>query len=439
MFPCYNFYTQTGEWLKCLEQHQPDSKAFIASQHPKFGSESHENPSVASGYSDVPSTRVKLPRSKKYLDWAKKQMSKMSAVGVWNEIDYNIRSATTVLRKILSKGREYNLEVWAAGGYVSHVLDPIQYEDRMTKARRLCVYYERPKDIDLYIVGDAPVERKIEAIKSIMMNIDSQAIAYYARSQFAITAILTEHGRKAMEVSAIQFITVKASSIKDVLDWFDIDCCAIAFNGHSVVAASRCIEAMYTRENQYRESLISAPYAARLAKYMSRGFDYVVPSRYSTTKAMNPKDANLSSPCMMSVVAHGAQFWGCEGLISIYSDQIGMFERFSGYGPQMWEVYINSRDRATRPCVVSCKLEDVINGECEITGGLMCMARMSKKHEKVTDEKPSSEDKFPDIPMSRLPPLDFSITPEAMILETQNSLNKDWWPVLEGDGDVKKD
>ena len=61
-------------------------------------------------------------------------------------------------------------------------------------------------------------------------------------------------------------------SIVEVLLGFDIDCCAIAYNGTSVLSLPRTIRSLRYRTNIVNMSRRSTTYETRLLKYAQRGF-----------------------------------------------------------------------------------------------------------------------------------------------------------------------
>jgi hypothetical protein len=402
----YSFYTEKAKWLELLELQPVDEAAFVASQHPSFG----EGQRFAMPYDSARCRHVRRP--KKYLNWAKKKMASMSPTEIWEEIDYNIRSVTWGIRTIL-KLHTKNLSVWAAGGDVNHLLDPIAFEKRAKKAGRYNICYDTPKDVDLYIVGEGTAEERIAVLKAIVSMIGPSNCrpAYYTRNQYAVSATLFEPGREVIGVRLVNIVTTKASTINDILKWFDIDCSAIAlsaneYNEPTVVAEPRCIKALRTRMNVHREHLITNSYATRLGKYMTRGYDYLVPSTYDVREALSSKEHSRTS--MLSVISHGAETWGSEIADFVYSDQSDTFMLTASCGAAS-DQYIHGREKAIRPSAMSQRLDVVILGGYLVQGGPMEQPRMST-----------------------LPPLDFSLTPEAMQKENaeKESVKKDDWPTL---------
>jgi hypothetical protein len=278
----------------------------------------------------------------------------------------------------------------------------------MTKAEKCNIHYNAPKDIDLYIVGDGTVEEKIAMLEKIMAKIEG-LVSYYARNQYAVSAILNQKGREVMGVSLIQIITTKSSTISNVLNWFDIDCCAIALTTETygepmVVAEPRCIKAFRSRANVHREHLITKSYATRLGKYMTRGYDYLVPSTY----VAKVNDTTYLKSSITGVVLHGAETWGSEIANSIYSDRSDAFMLEEDYNVALTK-YLRGREDAIRPSVLSLSLSDIVHGRCE-----EWIFTMLKSPEQTK--------------MTTLPPLDFSLTPEAM--KTENDVKMGDWPVL---------
>lgn len=67
------------------------------------------------------------------------------------------------------------------------------------------------------------------------------------------------------------------SSPLEVLTGFDVDSCAVGFDGNQVWMAQRCHSALVNQRNPVNLTRRSPTYEMRLAKYAQRGFEVPVP------------------------------------------------------------------------------------------------------------------------------------------------------------------
>jgi len=75
----------------------------------------------------------------------------------------------------------------------------------------------------------------------------------------------------------IQIILRLYSSPSEILAGFDVDACAVGFNGTHVFAAPRAFVSLVTQSVTVDMSRRSPSYEMRLAKYSQRGFEIHVP------------------------------------------------------------------------------------------------------------------------------------------------------------------
>ena len=75
----------------------------------------------------------------------------------------------------------------------------------------------------------------------------------------------------------MQIICNLHTNIDQILNSFDVDCCAVAYDGSNVLATPRASRAFRTRVNVAVESRRSYSYESRLIKYARRGFAVAVP------------------------------------------------------------------------------------------------------------------------------------------------------------------
>ena len=91
------------------------------------------------------------------------------------------------------------------------------------------------------------------------------------RSQYTVTFVRGD-GRRH-----IQVILHAYSHAAEALVHFDVDCCAVAYDGARVVATPRGRRAIEHRLNILDVGLASPTYERRLEKYAERGFAVLVP------------------------------------------------------------------------------------------------------------------------------------------------------------------
>jgi hypothetical protein len=82
----------------------------------------------------------------------------------------------------------------------------------------------------------------------------------------------------------IQIILRLYSPPAEILAGFDIDSCAVGFDGINVYAAHRAFIAFVTQINTVDRFYLSWNYELRLFKYALRGFEMFVPGRAHLTE-----------------------------------------------------------------------------------------------------------------------------------------------------------
>jgi len=80
-----------------------------------------------------------------------------------------------------------------------------------------------------------------------------------------------------MLIRHIQIILRLYSSPSEILAGFDVDACAVGYNGSQVYAAPRAFISLVTQSISVDMSRRSPSYELRLAKYARRGFEIFVP------------------------------------------------------------------------------------------------------------------------------------------------------------------
>ncbi|MDE2095822.1 MAG: hypothetical protein KGL39_01095 [Patescibacteria group bacterium] len=131
----------------------------------------------------------------------------------------------------------------------------------------------RHSDIDLFLTTRDPTVAADTIVKFynyIRAIIPAVYTIYIKRTKQAVTFVLPWPYRR------IQIILRLYHSIEHVLAGFDIDCCAVGFDGTRVVALPRAIRAIRTRSNIVDQTRQSTTFEGRLAKYSERGFDVAI-------------------------------------------------------------------------------------------------------------------------------------------------------------------
>ena len=80
-----------------------------------------------------------------------------------------------------------------------------------------------------------------------------------------------------LKTRQIQIILRLYSSPSEILAGFDVDACAVGFNGTHVFATPRAFISMVTQSMTVDMSRRSPSYEIRLAKYANRGFEIFIP------------------------------------------------------------------------------------------------------------------------------------------------------------------
>eukprot|EP01132_Coremiostelium_polycephalum_P005506 gene5506-6860_t len=127
-------------------------------------------------------------------------------------------------------------------------------------------------DIDLFIYGLSEKEatEKLLYIYNFLKEKRPTEVEIM-RSKYAIT-IFQKHPNRN-----VQIVLRLYKSPAEVLMGFDIDCCAIGFNGEEVYCVPRCRKSIIDGINTVSMTRRSLTYESRLFKYAKRGFAIQVP------------------------------------------------------------------------------------------------------------------------------------------------------------------
>jgi len=137
-----------------------------------------------------------------------------------------------------------------------------------TLADRSGKFEDSDIDLFLYALDEYAAKSKLEEIQSFLKS--KVPGLKVARTKYAITFILGKQRN-------VQVVLRIYKSPAEVLMGFDIDCCAIGYNGSDVYALPRAIDSIKNSLNVVSMSRRSLSYEYRLYKYSKRGFAIRVP------------------------------------------------------------------------------------------------------------------------------------------------------------------
>lgn len=126
-------------------------------------------------------------------------------------------------------------------------------------------------DIDLFIYGCSETQA-FEKLCYLVQFFSKEFETQIVQTKNSLSIVFPYPRRN------IQIILRLYHSPAEILLGFDIDCCAIGFDGKHVWAMERCIRALNKRYNLTNPSRRSTSYEYRLYKYSKRGFAVCVPS-----------------------------------------------------------------------------------------------------------------------------------------------------------------
>lgn len=163
--------------------------------------------------------------------------------------------------------------VFVAGGCVLAALTPAPEGSKRDYFHNVAY---PSSDIDLFIYGLTPEQAndkllEIEATLKVFHDKHGISAVESVRTRHAITFISQYPFRN------IQVILRCYKSPAEVLLGFDIDCCAVGYDGSTVWAAPRAARALKMRYNLFDLDRRSKTYEARLIKYGKRGYAIALP------------------------------------------------------------------------------------------------------------------------------------------------------------------
>ncbi len=140
----------------------------------------------------------------------------------------------------------------------------------------------QPSDVDVFLYGLTEVQAR-EKITELLKDINCSAVDRFAgytsilKNDYTIT--LVSSNNKDIK---IQIILRLYKCMYEILAGFDVDSCAVAYNGQQVYLTERSLNAFQTRMNVVDLSRRSPSYEHRLHKYNSRGFGIYIPFDWAT-------------------------------------------------------------------------------------------------------------------------------------------------------------
>ncbi|GMH44672.1 hypothetical protein BSKO_12624 [Bryopsis sp. KO-2023] len=165
--------------------------------------------------------------------------------------------------------------VFAAGGSVLACLQPLPVTcDRNNRDRRAYMHDRGfpSSDIDLFLYGMAAGEAKRKIVEIYDAVVDANPFDVLCfRGTHAVTLVSQYPFRH------IQIILRLYSSPFEVIAGFDVDSCAVGYDGDQVWVTPRCHLALVNQINPLNLTRRSPTYEVRLAKYARRGFEVPIP------------------------------------------------------------------------------------------------------------------------------------------------------------------
>lgn len=156
-----------------------------------------------------------------------------------------------------------------AGGCPSNIMNP----------------YCSPKyvsDMDLFIFGLSPqdAKKKLSQLTSQVKSCFSDVLhTQVAILQNKYTVTFVPHSAEHRKCK-VQIILRLYRNIHEILAGFDVDSCAVAWNGSNILFTERSLNAFRTRLNVVDMERRSPSYEYRLSKYVKRGFGVYVPFEF---------------------------------------------------------------------------------------------------------------------------------------------------------------
>jgi len=160
--------------------------------------------------------------------------------------------------------------VVVAGGLASNTINP-NYNSKTIS------------DIDLFIYGLNESSAK-DKINTIIDNVREYVTNFFncdlhvMKNKYVISMIPENVDKRCHKV---QIILRLYKCVYEILAGFDIDSCAVAYNGSDILMTERSLNSFLTRYNLIDITRRSPSYESRLYKYYKRGFGIYIPFEYN--------------------------------------------------------------------------------------------------------------------------------------------------------------
>lgn len=174
-------------------------------------------------------------------------------------------SEKNAIRNITSSSRLSNVDFSncvVTGGYVVNCILSSEWDT----------------DVDIFLY-DLTESQATEKISSLVKSIVGEDRVDIIRTQDTITFIVND--------MKYQIILRLYDSINDVLDSFDLDCCAVGYDGEQIVWTRRSITSINNRTINVDTSRFTESFNLRLLKYFNRGFDILIPKIFWLKNGVN--------------------------------------------------------------------------------------------------------------------------------------------------------
>lgn len=160
-----------------------------------------------------------------------------------------------------------------AGGCISNTINAVCSNRMVT-------------DVDLFVYGLSETDAKSkvdEVVKAVSSYCEDR---YQSNLHILINKYVVSLIPDSKRELKVQIILRAYKNIYEVLAGFDVDSCAVAYDGRDVLLTNRSENAFRTRYNVVDISRRSPSYESRLYKYWKRGFGIYIPFEYTDNNKM---------------------------------------------------------------------------------------------------------------------------------------------------------
>jgi hypothetical protein len=112
-------------------------------------------------------------------------------------------------------------------------------------------------------------------------------VTYMLKKNTNVMDIIYKHDDVIVK---FQIILVKYYRMVDILKSFDIDSCCVIYKDNKTYLNNRSMKAFTYMANSYNPEYFTSLYIYRLQKYVNRGFDIFVPTKYSNHIKINEEN-----------------------------------------------------------------------------------------------------------------------------------------------------